>query len=86
MKIEIQLFGAFRDFEPAALVALELPADAVVGDVRAALERHAVARWPRFQPALLQRSALASTSSVLRDHEPLPADGRMAVLPPVSGG
>jgi molybdopterin synthase sulfur carrier subunit len=34
----------------------------------------------------LHSSALASDSAVLRDHEAVPADGRMAVLPPVSGG
>lgn len=86
MKIEVRLFGAFRDHEPGALVHLDVADDARVGDVRAALERHGHAHWPGFQPALLERSALASDSSVLRDHEPVPADGRMAVLPPVSGG
>lgn len=86
MKIEVRLFGAFREYVPDALVQLEVADGASVGDVRAALERHGCAHWPGFQPALLQRSALASDSSVLRDAEPLPADGRMAVLPPVSGG
>jgi len=86
MKIEVRLFGAFRDYDPAALVQLELPDDARVADVRAALEAHGRAHWPGFQPELLRRSALASDTAVLRDHETLPRDGRMAVLPPVSGG
>jgi molybdopterin synthase sulfur carrier subunit len=86
MKIEVRLFGAFRDYDPAAVVHLELPDDARVADVRAALDAHGRAHWPGFQPALLQRSALASENTVLRDHEALPANGRMAVLPPVSGG
>jgi molybdopterin synthase sulfur carrier subunit len=86
MKVEVRLFGAFRDHEPAALVHLDLPDGARVADVRAALERHALAQWPRFPPGLLHSSALASDSAVLRDHEAVPADGRMAVLPPVSGG
>ena len=30
MKVEVSLFGAFRDFEPDALVVLEVPAGAVV--------------------------------------------------------
>jgi len=86
MKIEVQLFGAFRDYDPNASVQLEVSADARVADVRAALDAHGRAHWPQFQPALLGRSALASDSAVLRDHEALPLDGRMAVLPPVSGG
>jgi len=86
MKIEVRLFGAFRDYMPSAIVELEVADDARVGDVRAALDDFGRAHWPRFQPALLQRSALASDSVVMRDHEPVPHDGRMAVLPPVSGG
>ena len=86
MNIELRLFGAFRDYEPAALVNLEVADGARVAAVRAALDAHGRARWPGFQPALLQRSALASDEAVLRDHEAVPADGRMAVLPPVSGG
>lgn len=86
MKIELRLFGAFRDYVPSARVHLEVADDARVADVRAALDAHGRAHWPGFQPALLQRSALASDDAVLRDHESVPRDGRMAVLPPVSGG
>lgn len=86
MNVEIQLFGAFRDFDPAARVALELPPQATVADARAALHTHATAHWPAFRPALLRSSAFASEQRVLRDAEPIPDDGRLAVLPPVSGG
>jgi sulfur-carrier protein len=86
MKIELRLFGAFRDYDPSALVHLEVADDARVADVRAALDAHGRAHWAGFRPALLQRSALASEDAVLRDHETVPHDGRMAVLPPVSGG
>jgi sulfur-carrier protein len=86
MKIELRLFGAFRDYDPSALVHLEVADDARVADVRAALDAHGRAHWAGFRPALLQRSALASEDAVLRDHEAVPHDGRMAVLPPVSGG
>ena len=86
MKIELRLFGAFRDYDPSALVHLEVADDARIADVRAALDAHGRAQWAGFQPVLLQRSALASDEAVLRDDEPVPHDGRMAVLPPVSGG
>lgn len=85
-QVEIQLFGAFREFEPQARVQLALAEDARVGDVRSALAAHAREHWPSFSPALLAHSAFASERAVLREGDPIPADGRMAVLPPVSGG
>ena len=86
MKVEVSLFGAFRDYEPTAQVTLEMPDDAQVSDLRAALQWHAQVHWPAFRPGLLQSSAFACEAGVLREQEPLPTDGRMAVLPPVSGG
>lgn len=86
MKIELSLFGAFREFDPAATLSLHLPDGANVANLRAALLDHAQAHWPGFRPGLLAVSVFANSQSVLRDGEPLPADGQMAVLPPVCGG
>lgn len=86
MNLELSLFGAFREYEPSARIRLDVSPDATVADVREAFARYAQAHWPTFRPALLKSSAFASESTVLREHEPVPADGRMAVLPPVSGG
>lgn len=86
MKVTLSLFGAFRSFDPGAQVTLELADGACVADLRAALDAYGQAHWPGFSPGLLQRSAFASDTTVLRDAEALPADGRMAILPPVSGG
>ena len=86
MKVEVKLFGAFRDFEKEALVTLDLAPDARVEDVRNGLAAYAGAHWPQFCPKLLGHSAFASEHAVLREGEPVPADGKMAVLPPVSGG
>jgi molybdopterin synthase sulfur carrier subunit len=82
--IEIQLFGALREAEPGARLALETTAR-TVGELRAELAARAAA-WPGPARALLQRSAFASATSVLRDADALPADGDIALLPPVSGG
>ena len=85
MDIELELFGALRGLEPGD--RLQLPVSgATVADLRAALMQHAAARWPRIAPGLLNSCAFATPGTVLRDSEPLPADGRMVVLPPVSGG
>lgn len=86
MKVEVSLFGAFRDYEPDALVVLDMPAGARVADLRSALSAHGQAHWTGFKEGLLQRSAFASEACVLRDHEPLPAGERIVVLPPVGGG
>lgn len=86
MKVLLNLFGAFRDLQPEAQLQLEVPDGACVADLRRAVAEHAQRHWPDFRPGLLARSAFASEAAVLRDGEALPADGRMAVLPPVSGG
>lgn len=86
MRIEVSLFGAFRDWEPAAIVALELAPGARVSDLRRALSAYALANWPGFNDGLLQRSAFASATTILRDHDSVPVGARMAVLPPVGGG
>lgn len=86
MKIELKLFGAFRDYDPAPYIVLEVAEGAKVADLRRAVLDYATSRWPAFRPGLLAGSAFASDTEVLRDDAVLPVDGRMAVLPPVSGG
>lgn len=86
MKIELNLFGAFREFDPGATLSLQLPDGASVAQLRTALADHAREHWPGFRPGLLAVSVFADRRSVLRDAELLPADGQMAVLPPVCGG
>ena len=86
MRVELQLFGAFRQYQTQPMVALELPEGACIADLRDAVDAYGKTHWQAFQPALLARSACASDTRVLRDGEALPADGKMAVLPPVSGG
>lgn len=86
MRVELALFGAFRQYDPAARIELELAEDARVADLRQAFAGYAAAHWPGFNPGLLARSAFASEREVLRETESIPADRRMAVLPPVSGG
>lgn len=85
MDIELELFGALRGLEPGDRLRLPVPGGRVA-DLRAALTSHAAARWPRIAPGLLKSCAFATPGAVLRDSEALPADGRMVVLPPVSGG
>lgn len=86
MKIELQLFGAFRAMQTAPVLTLELADGSSVAALRAALNAYGAQHWPNFRSGLLAASAFASDAMVLREQEPLPADGRVAILPPVSGG
>jgi molybdopterin synthase sulfur carrier subunit len=86
MKVTVRLFGAFRDYEPGAAVMLDMADGASVADLREALASYGVTHWPGFRPGLLRVSAFASETTMLREHEKLPDDGRVVVLPPVSGG
>jgi molybdopterin synthase sulfur carrier subunit len=84
MQVDVQLFGAFRQFQPEPRLKLEIPEGATVAEVRRALAAYAAAHWPRCPAGLLDATALASDESVLEESAPAPT--RLAVLPPVSGG
>jgi molybdopterin synthase sulfur carrier subunit len=86
MNLTVQLFGRFREFSAAPEIALELPGVSTVAEFRAAFDTWACAHWPGYAPGLLKASAIATESTLLRADSPLPADGRLALLPPVSGG
>lgn len=86
MKVEVSLFGMFREHVPGARVVLEVSAPARIADLRSALAVHGREHWPGFKEGLLRHSAFASEVCVLRDHEPVPEGARIVVLPPVSGG
>lgn len=84
-QVTVQLFGAFSDLDSGREVSVEV-AGPRIADLRLALRQLLAARWPHFRAELLDYSAFADQHQVLRDHQALPADGRVAILPPVSGG
>ena len=86
MKLQVRLFGPFRDFQPQPVLELDLADGANVAAARAALAAHAAAHWPECPPGLLRSTAFASEHALLRDGDALPEDGRIAVIPPVNGG
>lgn len=85
MEIALELFGALRGLETGDRLRLAVPG-AHVAQLRAALAGHAAAHWPPAARGLLPHCAFATADTLLRDADALPADGRMVVLPPVSGG
>lgn len=83
--VQVQLFGAFSELVPERWIDIEVAGDSIA-DLRQALRELLPRRWPTFRAGLLDYSAFADEQRVLRDHEALPPDGRVAILPPVSGG
>ena len=86
MKIQLRLFGIYRDFDASGKIDLDVGQGASIADLRRALLVYAEANWPGYPAGLAAKSAFASETDLLRDNDALPADGLMAVLPPVSGG
>lgn len=86
MKIQLTLFGCFSEFEPGAVLELDLADAANLTDVRAAIDDYGRRHWPRYRPGLLGASVLASESELLCDEAAVPADCRLLLLPPVCGG
>lgn len=85
MQVELELFGALRGLEAQDHLRLDVEGVAVA-DLRAGLQAYAATHWPQAAQSLLRSCAFATASDILRDPQPLPADGKLAVLPPVSGG
>lgn len=86
MKVSVRLFGALSEWAEPPQVELDIAGDARIADLRTRLRDHLQATSPRFREGLLRVSAFADSQRVLRDSDPVPADGQVAVLPPVSGG
>ncbi|MBD8634588.1 MoaD/ThiS family protein [Stenotrophomonas sp. 169] len=84
-EMTVQLFGAFSELDAAREIRLQVSGDRVA-DLRSALRDLLPTRWPAFRAGLLEYSAFADQQRVLRDQDALPEDGRVAILPPVSGG
>ncbi len=84
--ITLGLYGACRDLHPEPALRLALPDGATVADLRRALPAHFSAASSAKAHALISASAFATDQALLRDTDPLPEDGQLSILPPVSGG
>ncbi|GMU42703.1 MAG: MoaD/ThiS family protein [Xanthomonadales bacterium] len=85
MIVQLALFGAFRDLHREPTLLLEVSGD-TVSAVRASFAAHLLGQGHAERSALIRASAFASDQALLHDTEAIPADGRLAILPPVSGG
>jgi molybdopterin synthase catalytic subunit/molybdopterin synthase sulfur carrier subunit len=81
MKVEVRLFARAKDLAGSDVQPVELPAGATVAQLRKAL---AASCQPLEK--LLPRCAIAVDDEFVGDDQLVPANGRIALIPPVSGG
>lgn len=86
MKVCIQLHGAMREAAAGGQIEIEAPTGTTIGELRERLQQHLQEQHSTISPTLVQRSAFAGGDSILHNAQPIPADGQLAILPPVSGG
>lgn len=86
MKVRITLFGALRDADARGFVELDASDTCTIGELRELLHDYLRDTTPHISAGLVQRCAFASADEILHNHRTLPADGQLAILPPVSGG
>jgi molybdopterin converting factor small subunit len=80
-EVPLRLFAAARDLAGAETVAVTVPIDATIGDLRAALDE----AFPRMRP-LVPHLLFAIGASYVKDDTAIDDAGEIVAFPPVSGG
>ncbi len=81
MMIELLLFASSKDLFGKSQITIELPDEATVGDLKAALKE----RQPDAA-SLIQRCAFSVDQQYATDTTVILAKHEIAMIPPVSGG
>jgi molybdopterin converting factor subunit 1 len=81
MKVSVKLFAAARQLTGAGEIALELPAETTVAELRGAL----AAKHPALAP-LLRHALFAIDAEYATDATAIRDGAEIACIPPVSGG
>lgn len=86
MNVHISLYGALREADPEGALVLAVPDGCTIGQLRDQLVDFLATHAPQVSVGVVRRSAFATADTILHDYERVPADGELAILPPVSGG
>lgn len=81
MRIAVKLFAAARQFAAAEEAVVDLPNNATIADLRAAL----VMQHPPLAP-LLRHALFAMNAEYVADAAQVVPSAEIACIPPVSGG
>lgn len=79
VKVEVRLFGRYRELAHGASISLDLPAGATVADLVSELHRRSPGRLPA-------RPVVAVDRRPADDDVALEAGHEIALIPPVAGG
>ena len=87
MKIQVQLFGGFRQFSSASQLEFEVESALTPKELKVRIQQVLGSAENMDQlSALLSASVLASEDSILQSEEKIASSCRLAILPPVCGG
>ncbi len=81
MIVEVMLFAGLREPGGPSCLTLDVPEGATFGDLRQQIEQ----AHPRLAP-LLGFCRFAQGSDMVAEGEPVDAERKIALIPPVSGG
>lgn len=81
MNVKVKLFAAARDLAGQREVAVDLSANATIGDLR----RRLLEQIPPLAP-LLSHAMFAVDAEYVSDDAPIHEQEEIACIPPVSGG
>lgn len=87
IKVEISLYGAFKQISTNDTLTLDMPHGVTLREVKTALGEEIAKRYPGFsQQKLLDSSPFADETTILRKQDVLLRDTKLAIIPPISGG
>ncbi|TAN07560.1 MAG: hypothetical protein EPN38_04995 [Rhodanobacteraceae bacterium] len=86
MNLHLALYGALRDADPTGYLELEVPEGCTIGELREHLVAFLKTHTSQVSESAVRGSALATTDTILHDHDSIPRNGELVILPPVSGG
>lgn len=79
LRVDVRLFGRYRELAEGGRLAVELPASATVADLVAALHEEAPGRLPERPVVVVNRRPAADDLAIGVGDE-------IALIPPVAGG
>lgn len=90
MECEIQLFGAFRDFDDSGKIVLQMQNQTTVFEIKNQILKHlkTKSKLGIDIEALMKVSMIATDNQLLQDHDVVDFNSQktLAILPPVCGG
>ena len=83
-EITVQLFGAFRDYDPSGKTEIAYRDNMTALDIKESLIKRL--GGGASLERLISMSALADDETIYRDDAPIEKNKTLAILPPVAGG